>query len=108
MNEIAIQSQVGITIYEDTIPVKPEVEAACEMLGFDPLYIANEGKLIAIVEKNNAEKLLMAMKNHPRGKDAAIIGTVVEKSAPQVMLKTNYGTTRLVDMMSGEMLPRIC
>src|SRR4030066_544549 len=105
LNEIAIQSHVGITIYEDTIPVKPAVEAACEMLGFDPLYIANEGKLIAIVEKNNAEKLLTAMKNHPHGMDAAIIGTVVERSAPQVMLKTNYGTTRLVDMMSGEMLP---
>jgi hydrogenase expression/formation protein HypE len=108
LNEIAIQSQVGITIYEDAIPIKPAVEAACEMLGFDALYIANEGKLIAIVEKNNAEKLLTAMKNHPHGTDAAIIGTVVERSAPHVMLKTNYGTTRLVDMMSGEMLPRIC
>ncbi len=108
LNEIAIQSHVGITIYEDTIPVKPAVEAACEMLGFDPLYIANEGKLIAIVEKNNAEKLLTAMKNHPHGMDAAIIGTVVERSTPHVMLKTNYGTTRMVEMMSGEMLPRIC
>ena len=78
LNEIALQSQVGITIYEDAIPVKPAVAAACEMLGFDPLYVANEGKLIAIVEKNNADKLLTAMKNHPLGSDAAIIGTVTE------------------------------
>jgi hydrogenase expression/formation protein HypE len=78
------------------------------MLGFDPLYVANEGKLIAIVQRNDAEKILAAMKNHPYGADAAIIGTVVERSTPHVMLKTNFGTTRIVDMMSGEMLPRIC
>jgi hydrogenase expression/formation protein HypE len=108
LNEIALQSRVGIKIYEDTIPVRPAVAAACEMLGFDPLYVANEGKLIAIVEKNNAEKLLAIMKNHPHGSDAAIIGTITENPADHVMLRTTFGTTRMIDMMSGEMLPRIC
>ena len=108
LNEIARQSQVGIMIYQDEIPVKPAVEAACEMLGFDPLYVANEGKLIAIVEKNNADILLKAMKKHPLGMDAAIIGTVTERPGALVKLKTAFGTTRMIDMMSGEMLPRIC
>ena len=108
LNEIAIQSQVGIMIYEATIPIKPAVEAACEMLGFDAMYVANEGKLIAIVEKSNAEKILAVMKDHPLGADAAIIGTVTERAGAHVMLKTTFGTTRMIDMMSGEMLPRIC
>jgi hydrogenase expression/formation protein HypE len=108
LNEIAIQSKVGINIYEDSIPVKPAVAAACEMLGFDPLYVANEGKLIAIVEKNIAEELLSIMKNHPLGLDASIIGTITENAAEHVTLRTSYGTTRMVDMLSGEMLPRIC
>jgi hydrogenase expression/formation protein HypE len=108
LNEIAIQSKVGIQIYEDAIPVKPAVAAACEMLGFDPLYIANEGKLIAIVEKNIAEELLSTIKNHPLGSDASIIGIVTENSNDHVTLKTTFGTTRMVDMLSGEMLPRIC
>ena len=108
LNEIALQSQVGIMIYEDNIPIRPAVEAACEMLGFDVLYVANEGKLIAIVEKNHAERLLDAMKKHPLGADAEIIGTVAERPDRHVMLKTTFGTTRMVDMMSGEMLPRIC
>jgi hydrogenase expression/formation protein HypE len=108
LNEIAVQSKVGMKIYEDTIPVKPAVAAACEMLGFDPLYVANEGKLIAIIEKNNADKVLAIMKNHPLGSDAVIIGTITENPADHVMLKTTFGTTRMIDMMSGEMLPRIC
>ena len=108
LNEIAVQSKVGITIYEDAIPVKPAVIAACEMLGFDPLYVANEGKLIAIVERDNADKLLVAMKNHPLGSDAAIIGTVTENPGNHVVLRTSFGTTRMIDMLSGEMLPRIC
>lgn len=108
LNEIALQSQVGIMIYEEAIPVKLAVEAACEMLGFDALYVANEGKLIAIVEKNDADRVLAAMKKHPLGTDAAIIGTVTEKLEAHVMLKTAFGTTRMIDMMSGEMLPRIC
>jgi hydrogenase expression/formation protein HypE len=108
LNEIAIQSQVGITINQNYIPIKPAVEAACEMLGFDPLYMANEGKLIAIVDKDKADCLLAAMKNHPLGIDAAIIGWVTEKTSSNVLLKTAFGTTRVIDMMSGEMLPRIC
>jgi hydrogenase expression/formation protein HypE len=108
LNEIALQSQVGMLIHEDSIPVKPAVAAACEMLGFDPFYVANEGKLIAIVDSNYADSVLNAMKEHPLGADAAIIGRVMEKSAGHVSLKTTYGTTRLLDMMSCEMLPRIC
>jgi hydrogenase expression/formation protein HypE len=108
LNEIALQSQVGIMINQEAIPVKPAVDAACEMLGFDAMYVANEGKLIAIVEKNNANRLLDAMKAHPLGTDAAIIGTVTDRPGTHVMLKTAFGTTRMIDMMSGEMLPRIC
>jgi len=108
LNEIALQSNVGIMIYEETIPIRPSVEAACEMLGFDALYVANEGKLIAIVENKFADKVLAAMKDHPLGTDAAIIGTIAERPGPHVMLKTTFGTTRMIDMMSGEMLPRIC
>jgi len=108
LNEIAVQSKVGIMIYEDAIPVKPAVTAACEMLGFDPLYVANEGKLIAIVARNNADKLLATMKNHPFGSDAAIIGTITENPGNHVVLRTTFGTTRMIDMLSGEMLPRIC
>ncbi len=108
LNEIALQSRVGIRIYEDTIPVKPAVAAACEMLGFDPLYVANEGKLIAVVKKNAAEEVLAAMKNHPLAAQAAIIGTITENTGDHVTLKTNFGTTRMIDMLSGEMLPRIC
>ncbi len=108
LNEIANQSQVGIRIYEDSIPVKPAVAAACEMLGFDPLYVANEGKLIAIVEKNIADELLSVMRNYPLGRDAAIIGMVTEVPSDHVTLKTPFGTTRMLDMLSGEMLPRIC
>ncbi len=93
---------------EFAIPVKPEVAAACEMLGFDPLYVANEGKLIAIVEPGVADQVLSVMKNHSLGVNAAIIGSVTGSHASHVMLKTRYGTTRLIDMLSGEMLPRIC
>jgi hydrogenase expression/formation protein HypE len=108
LNEIAIQSRAGIKIYEESIPVKPAVSAACEMLGFDPLYVANEGKLIAITGKEDAEKLLARMRCHTLGTDAAIIGTVTADASAHVTLKTSFGTTRLVDMLSGEMLPRIC
>jgi len=108
LNEIAIQSQVSMLIDETAIPVKPAVAAACEMLGFDPLYVANEGKLIAIVAQDQADKLLAAMHDHPLGRDAALIGVVTDKREIEVRLKTAYGTTRVVDMLSGEMLPRIC
>jgi hydrogenase expression/formation protein HypE len=108
LNEISMQSKVGIRLYEETIPVKPAVSAACEMLGFDPLYVANEGKLIAIVGKNSADRVLSVMKSHPLGRDAAIIGMVSGDANDRVTLKTTFGTTRMVDMLSGEMLPRIC
>ncbi len=108
LNEISVQSQVGIRIDEDTIPVTPAVAAACEMLGFDPLYVANEGKLIAIVGKNVSDEVLAAMKNHPLGGDAAIIGTITDSPNDHVTVRTSFGTTRMVDMLSGEMLPRIC
>lgn len=108
LNEIAYQSKVGIRIFEDTIQVKPAVAAACEMLGFDPLYVANEGKLIAMVDKDDSEKLLATMKQHPLGAESAIIGVVTDSPGDHVTLKTIYGTTRMLDMLSGEMLPRIC
>jgi hydrogenase expression/formation protein HypE len=108
LNEIALQSKVGIKIFEESIPVKPAVAAACEMLGFDPLYVANEGKLIAIVGGKHAERLLTTMQSHPLGVDAAIIGEVTDSPGDHVILKTAFGTTRIIDMLSGEMLPRIC
>ena len=108
LNEISLQSKVGIRIYEDAIPVNPAVAAACEMLGFDPLYVANEGKLIAVVEKNAANEVLAVMHKHPLGRNASIIGRITENPAYHVTVRTNFGTTRMVDMLSGEMLPRIC
>jgi hydrogenase expression/formation protein HypE len=88
--------------------VKPAVAAACEMLGFDPLYIANEGKLVAIVAKNAADEVLSVMNDHPLGVNASIIGTITDNPADHVTVRTSFGTTRMVDMLSGEMLPRIC
>jgi hydrogenase expression/formation protein HypE len=108
LNEIAAQSKVGIVLDEQTIPVHPEVNAACEMLGFDALYVANEGKLIAIVAKEDAEKVLAAMKQTRYGEGAVIIGHVAEEPKSRVLLKTALGSTRIVDMLAGEMLPRIC
>ncbi len=106
--EIAEQSNVTIELQEWTIPVKPQVHAACEMLGFDPLYVANEGKLVAFVAEMNAEKILAAMRTNNYGVDAAVIGVVTDSGNPQVRLKTSIGGTRLVNMLPGEMLPRIC
>lgn len=109
LNEIALQSQVSIQLVENAIPVKPEVKGACEMLGFDPLYVANEGKVVIILPENQAQKVLLAMKNHPLGKDAVIIAQVIEPiGTPRVTMKTVIGGTRIVDMLTGEMLPRIC
>jgi hydrogenase expression/formation protein HypE len=108
LNEIAQQSQVSITLDEKTLPVRPEVAAACEMLGFDPLYIANEGKLLAVVGEADAEKVLKAMRNNKYGRDAAIIGRIQESTPGRVLLSTGLGSTRIVDMLSGELLPRIC
>jgi hydrogenase expression/formation protein HypE len=108
LNEIARQSQAGIVIHERDIPVRPAVAAVCEMLGFDPLYVANEGKLVAIVDHRIAGEALLAMRNSPYGKDAVIIGEVHETPPGRVLMKTTIGSTRVVDMLSGEMLPRIC
>ena len=108
LNEIAHQSKVGMMIDESTIPVRPAVRAACELLGFDPLYIANEGKLIAIIGQDDAEKVLLAMRKNAYGQQAVIIGEVIEAPQERVLMKTTIGSTRIVDTLSGELLPRIC
>ncbi len=108
LNEIAQQSKVGMRIYEDRIKVRPPVQAACEMLGFDPLYIANEGKLIACAAPDAAEKILAAMQHNKYGIDAAIIGEVIAEPPGRVLLQTEIGANRIVDMLAGELLPRIC
>ncbi|MBI5331261.1 MAG: hydrogenase expression/formation protein HypE [Betaproteobacteria bacterium] len=108
LNEIAHQSGVGIHLDEAAIPVKPEVNAACELLGLDPLNIANEGKLLAVCAAADAERLLAAMRAHPQGREAAVIGRVVEDAHCFVQMKTGFGGRRMVDWLSGEQLPRIC
>jgi hydrogenase expression/formation protein HypE len=108
LNEIAAQSKVGIEIYEDAIPIREEVSGICELLGFDPLYIANEGKLLAFVGPDTAEGVLKTMKESEYGNDASIIGKVVTHSPGMVFMKTRIGGTRIVDMLTGEQLPRIC
>ncbi len=108
LNELARQSKVGIQIYEHTIPVRAEVKGACELLGLDPLYIANEGKLVCICPKKSAENLLNIMQQHPLGKEAAIIGQVTEDKQQLVVMKTTFGGQRVVDWLAGEQLPRIC
>lgn len=108
LNEIARQSQVAMAIEESRIPIHEDVRAACEMLGYDPLYVANEGKLVAIVAPHAAEAVLQAMQSDPYGKEAAIIGEVIAQPAGKVLLRTGIGGTRIVDMLAGEMLPRIC
>jgi len=108
LNELATQSGVGMQINESAIPVKPEVAAACELLGLDPLNIANEGKLIAICSAEDAETLLSVMHDHPLGKEAAIIGTIVEDEHYLVQMETRFGGQRVVDWLAGEQLPRIC
>jgi hydrogenase expression/formation protein HypE len=108
LNELAQQSKAGIVVDEATIPVKDEVKAACELLGLDPLYVANEGKLVAIIHPADADKILTQMKNNVYGKDAAIIGEVTDEHRGKVVMKTKLGPSRIVDMLSGELLPRIC
>ena len=108
LNEIAGQSGVGMLLDEAMIPVLPQVEAACELLGLDPLYIANEGKLVAICSEADAEPLLHAMRQHPLGKDAVRIGTVLDDSHGFVQMQTRFGGRRIVDWLTGEQLPRIC
>jgi hydrogenase expression/formation protein HypE len=108
LNELARQSGVGMVIDEAALPLREQVRAACEVLGFDPLYVANEGKLVAICAQDDAPKLLDAMRAHPLGRDAAIVGTVREDAHCFVEMRTAFGGTRIVDWLSGEQLPRIC
>ena len=108
LNEIAGQSRVGMELDESAIPVQEAVRGACELLGLDPLYVANEGKLVAIVDPNHAEQIVAAMRAHPLGQQARVIGKVTSTNSGLVMMRTSLGTTRIVDMLSGDQLPRIC
>jgi len=108
LNELAAQSKVGIKIEEEKVPVRDEVRGACEMLGIDPLYVANEGKLVAIVHPEDAEAVLRTMRQHRYGKNAAIIGEVRADHPGRVVMKTTLGASRIVDMLVGDPLPRIC
>jgi hydrogenase expression/formation protein HypE len=108
LNEIAAQSHAGIELDERAIPILEEVSSACELLGLDPLYVANEGKLVAIVAPENASTLLDAMQRHQLGLQSRVIGTVTNGSPGLVTMRTVLGTTRIVDMLSGDQLPRIC
>lgn len=108
LNEIARQSGVGMTLREADIPVDAAVRGACELLGLDPLYVANEGKLAAICAAADAERLLGAMRAHPLGRDAALIGEVTNDSHRFVQMETPFGGSRIVDWLTGEQLPRIC
>jgi hydrogenase expression/formation protein HypE len=108
LNEIAQQSRAGIVIDERAIPVREEVKGACELLGLDPLYVANEGKLVAIVASEDADRVLAAMRAHPLGRDANIIGSVSDSRAGLLVMRTVLGPSRIVDMLSGDQLPRIC
>ena len=108
LNEIAAQSQVGIELEESSIPVGEQVRAACEILGLDPMYVANEGKLIAIVAPEAEQAVLQAMRGHALGREAQVIGTVRCEHPGLVTLRTSLGTTRIVDMLAGDQLPRIC
>ena len=108
LNEIACQSKVGVMLEEDAIPVRPPVAAACEMLGFDPLYIANEGRLVAIVAESDADRVLETMRRTKYGEGAVRIGEVLAAPEGRVLMRTAYGSTRVVDVLMGEMLPRIC
>ncbi|TVZ40513.1 hydrogenase expression/formation protein HypE [Alteromonadaceae bacterium 2753L.S.0a.02] len=108
LNELAQQSQVGIKIHESQIPVKPGVAAACELLGLDPLYVANEGKLVCICAASDAKKVLDVIRAHPLGQEAEIIGSVVEDAHYFVHMETQFGGQRIVDWLAGEQLPRIC
>ena len=108
LNEIARASKIGMMLDEDAIPIRPDVKAACEFLGLDALYVANEGKLICICENDDAETLLSVMRAHPLGENAARIGTIIEDDAHLIQMKTGFGGNRVVDWIAGEQLPRIC
>jgi hydrogenase expression/formation protein HypE len=108
LNEFARQSGVGFRLLEAAIPVRPQVSAACELLGLDPLYVANEGKLVAVCAPEDAALLVAAMRSHPLGREAAEIGEAIEDARQFVQMQTAFGGTRMVDWLAGEQLPRIC
>ena len=108
LNELAATAEVGIVLDERALPVRPEVNGACEILGIDPLYVANEGKLVAVVAPDAADDALAALRAHPLGADAALVGEVVTDPPAMVRLDTAFGGTRVVDMLAGDPLPRIC
>lgn len=108
LNEFARASRVGIRLQETALPIREPVRGACEILGLDPLYLANEGKLVAVVPAADADRVLAAMRAHPAGAEAAIVGAVTEDTAGMVVMQTAFGGERIVDMLVGEQLPRIC
>jgi len=108
LNEIAEKSAAGIRIFEEQIPLHKEVAAICELLGFDPLYLANEGKLLAFVAEADSDEVLSTVRRNPFGRDAAVIGEVVSEHPGRVVMETRIGGSRIVDMLAGEQLPRIC
>jgi hydrogenase expression/formation protein HypE len=107
-NELAAASNVGVELVEDAVPLRDEVRGACEMLGLDPLYVANEGKLMCVVPEADADRALAAMRAHPLGARSAIVGRVVADHPGLVTLRTRVGSARIVPMLAGEQLPRIC
>src|SRR5262249_1265168 len=108
LNEIARRSGVGIEIQERAIPVREDVKGACELLGLDPLYVANEGKLVAVVDRDDAERVLTRMREHPDAKEAQMSGEVGTEHPGMVVMRTGIGGARIVDLLTGEQLPRIC
>ena len=108
LNEIASQSDVAVTIHEECIPVKEEVRVVCELLGLDPLYLANEGKLVAFVQPDRAEEILSVMQKNPLGENASIIGEVGGEPSKKVIMETRVGGSRFIEMLVAEDLPRIC
>lgn len=108
LNEFVEGTALGIELEETQIPVRPQVQAACDMLGLDPLYCANEGKLLAVVAPADADKVLAAMKSHELGADAAIIGGVTERYPGKLAMRTAFGGSRVLQKLSGAQLPRIC
>jgi hydrogenase expression/formation protein HypE len=108
LNEIAQMAGVGVRLNEASIPISEEVKGACEILGLDPLYVANEGKLLVFASAVDTDRILSAMHAHPLGKAAAVIGDITDEHPGIVVMKTHVGGSRVVDMLAGEQLPRIC
>ncbi|BAZ40029.1 hydrogenase expression/formation protein HypE [Calothrix sp. NIES-4101] len=108
LNEFALSANVGIRIHETAIPVREQVKGVCEILGLDPLYLANEGKLVVVVKREYVDQVLSVMKSHPAGENSAVIGEVIDAPQGVVLLNAGFGAERIIDMLVGEQLPRIC